>query len=395
MQGGRVPNFYEFFAGGGMARAGLGEGWTCTFANDFDPMKAETYRNNWGRGHLVEGDVARLTASQLPGQAALAWASFPCQDLSLAGASAGLGEAFDTRRTRSGTFWPFWNLISQLGSDDRAPQIIALENVWGILRSNSGKDFKAICEALSSQGYRFGALVLDAKLFLPQSRPRVFIFGVRSELPISHHLMSGQPLMEWHPAALREAVALLGPELAQNWIWWNLPQPKESTLKFSDIVRENPEGVRWHSQDETHYLLNMMSVRNLAKVEASKRQNSRVVGAIYKRTRVENGLRVQRAEVRFDEVAGCLRTPGGGSSRQTIIVVEGERIRTRLLAPREAADLMGLPPDYRLPSRYNDAYHVAGDGVAVPAVKFLRDSLFDKLLAGWQGDSIIPAVAAE
>lgn len=390
-----MPEYYEFFAGGGMARAGLGDGWTCTFANDFDPMKAETYRNNWGRGHLVEGDVAKLTVSQLPGKAALAWASFPCQDLSLAGSNAGLGDALTSKRTRSGTFWPFWDLMGQLASADRAPQIVALENVWGILRSKAGKDFKAVCMALAEQGYRFGALVLDAKLFLPQSRPRVFIIAVQSDLPIPHQMTTKLPNSVWHPAALREAVAQLGPELEKNWLWWNLPQPQVSKLKFSDLVHENPLGVKWHNPEETLKLLNMMSARNFEKVEAAKRAGFRVVGTIYKRTRIEDGIRVQRAEVRFDDVAGCLRTPGGGSSRQTIIVVEGEKVRSRLLAPREAADLMGLPSNYRLPSRYNDAYHLAGDGVAVPVVRFLRESLFDRLHATWNSNSTLSSVAAE
>ena len=35
-----TASYYEFFAGGGMARAGLGPDWTCLFANDFDPKKA-------------------------------------------------------------------------------------------------------------------------------------------------------------------------------------------------------------------------------------------------------------------------------------------------------------------------------------------------------------------
>jgi hypothetical protein len=88
-----VPTFYEFFAGGGMARAGLGAGWRCTFANDFDEMKAATYRENWGADHLVCGDVANVKTSDLPGIADLSWASFPCQDLSLAGDYRGLGRA--------------------------------------------------------------------------------------------------------------------------------------------------------------------------------------------------------------------------------------------------------------------------------------------------------------
>src|SRR3546814_4984080 len=94
-----------------------------------------------------------------------------------------------------------------------------------------------------------------------------------------------------------------------------------------------------------------------------------------------NGGKVQRAEIRFDDVAGCLRTPNGGSSRQTIMVIEGKRVRSRLLSPREAARLMGLPDTYALPKNYNDAYHLAGDGVAVPVVRFLAEHILEPLLA--------------
>ena len=38
-----MPSFYEFFAGGGMARAGLGKGWICLLANDFDAKKGLTW----------------------------------------------------------------------------------------------------------------------------------------------------------------------------------------------------------------------------------------------------------------------------------------------------------------------------------------------------------------
>ena len=107
----------------------------------------------------------------------------------------------------------------------------------------------------------------------------------------------------------------------------------------------------------------------------------RTVGTIYRRTRTdENGRKRQRAEVRFDDTAGCLRTPAGGSSRQTILVVEGKTVRSRLLSPREAARLMGLSDDYRLPERYNDAYHVCGDGVCVPVVRHIASRLLEPLL---------------
>ena len=87
------------------------------------------------------------------------------------------------------------------------------------------------------------------------------------------------------------------------------------------------------------------------------------------------------AEVRFDGLAGCLRTPRGGSSRQAIVVVEDGRVRSRLLSSREAARLMGLPDSYRLPATATAALHVAGDGVAVPVVRWLAAELLEPLLA--------------
>ena len=127
-----------------------------------------------------------------------------------------------------------------------------------------------------------------------------------------------------------------------------------------------------HAGGDASYLLSLMSDVNRGKVAAAQRSGRRVVGTVYRRTRPdEDGGKRQRAEVRFDDVAGCLRTPAGGSSRQTILVVEGETVRSRLLSPREAARLMGLRDDYRLPERYNDAYHVCGDGVCVPVVRYL------------------------
>ena len=170
----RPLTFYEFFAGGGMARAGLGDSWTCLFANDFDAMKVKTYRDNWGDADILEADVGRLTTRNLPGpRADLAWASFPCQDLSLAGGYRGLGAEGDKAPTRSGTFWPFWALMRQLGREGRAPRAIVLENVYGSLTSRGGRDFAALADALAGEGYKFGALVVNALHFVPQSRPRV------------------------------------------------------------------------------------------------------------------------------------------------------------------------------------------------------------------------------
>lgn len=366
--------YYEFFAGGGMVRAGLGEGWRCLFANDFDPAKAAAYRANWGDAGLCVGDIAGLTAADLPGTADLMWGSFPCQDLSLAGAGAGLGGK------RSGTFHDFWGLARALADDGRAPRIVAVENVCGTLTSHGGRDFEVICRTYADAGYRCGALVINADRFLPQSRPRLFVIGVREDAALDPALTTPVAEGPFHAPALRRAVERLPGELQSRMVWWRLPEPGLSNASLGSVIEAEPAGVRWHSAAETKRLLTLMSPKNLAKVEAARGTGERCVGGLYRRTRRDAaGLRVQRAEVRFD-IAGCLRTPGGGSSRQTLLVVEGGRVRSRLMSARETARLMGLPDSYRLPGSYSAACHLTGDGVAVPVVRHLAQWLLEPLL---------------
>lgn len=366
--------FYEFFAGGGMARAGLGKGWKCLLANDFDPKKAAAYAQNWGSDHLIVDDIRNISPDEMTGNPDLVWGSFPCQDLSLAGGGGGLGG------DRSGTFWPFVSHIQALRDEGRAPALIALENVLGTLTSHSGRDFTAICEALRNLGYRFGAIVVDAALFVPQSRPRLFIIGVRDDIGIPAAHLSEEPVVPWHSAGLKTAYKRLPADLQDSWLWWQMPTPAGRSQDFADLVEENPASCKWHSKSETTTLLSMMSEINLAKVETAKAAKTRMVGTIYKRTRHEHGIKVQRAEIRFDHIAGCLRTPAGGSSRQIIMIVEGNQIRSRLMSTRETARLMGLPDSYRLPERYNEAYHLTGDGVVVPVVRHIAQHIFQPVL---------------
>jgi len=371
------PIFYEFFAGAGMARAGLGSEWQCVFANEFDHKKSIVYTKNWEAPNVLKvADVSTLTTKDLPGEADLVWASFPCQDLSLAGAGAGL------KGDRSGTFWPFWRLMQGLVEEKRAPSLIVLENVCGTLTSHDGKDFDAICSTFVKAGYRFGAVIADAVHFIPHSRPRLFVIGVRDDLALTASAITANcPSPLWHTKGLLNAYNKLPAETQKKWLWWSPPAPAQRTTIFADLIEENPQGVTWSSPEETSRLLGMMSDKNLEKVDAAKRTGRLMVGAIYKRTRRDSlGNKIQRAEVRFDDIAGCLRTPSGGSSRQVILVVHGESVSSRLISPRETARLMGLPENYELPSNYNEAYHLTGDGVAVPVVRHLAEHIFEPLL---------------
>ena len=368
--------YYDFFAGGGMAGFGLGSKWQCLFANDIDAKKASSYRaNHRGGNELLLKDVAMVSPEEIPGAADLVWASFPCQDLSLAGKGAGLAGK------RSGMFRPFWQLVCDLNTEGRGPKMVAVENVYGAITSNGGRDFATLAASFSDLNYRFGAVVVDAMHFLPQSRPRLFIIGVRADLRLPEVCTQYAPSSVWHPPALIEGHSMLSASAKTRWVWWNLPVPQTRETSLSSLIEAEPKGVKWHTTAETNYLLGMMTDVNRKKVDAVKQLGINTIGTIYRRTRPDLfGVKRQRAEVRFDEIAGCLRTPAGGSSRQTIIMIEGDNVRTRLLSPREAASLMGLPPSYELPARYNDAYKLAGDGVAVPVVQHLAASIFEPTL---------------
>ena len=380
------PTFYEFFAGGGMARAGLGPRWRCLFANDFDAAKARAYVQNWSDADFRLEDIHRLTAADLPGRAELVWASFPCQDLSLAGAGRGLEGA------RSGAFFGLASLVAGLREQERAPKMLALENVVGLLTSNGGADFVALCRALQDLGYRFGALTMDAVHFTPQSRPRLFVVAVDRAMALPPDCVAPAPVADWASAALQRAHDNLPADIAQDWLWWRLPPPPLRNTMLADLVERAPRDVAWLDANKTARLLDLMAPLHRARVEAAKASGAKMVGALYRRTRRDaQGARVQRAEVRFDGIAGCLRTPAGGSSRESLLVVEKGRIRARLLSGREAARLMGLPEDYRLPKGYTDAYHLLGDGVAAPVVRFLAEHLLEPLA----GIPTAPLLAAE
>ncbi len=359
-------SFLEFFAGGGMTRLGLGNSWQCALANDIDSQKCTAYRANFGGEDLIESDIAAITLAQLPKAAPdLMWGSFPCQDLSLAGARGGI------KAKRSGAFFEFWRITEDLAAAGRMPRIIALENVAGLLTSNSGRDFATIVELIAGAGYRVSAMVIDAKIFTPQSRPRLFILGFSPGAEPAFALAAPNNEL----TSLCDAVERLPAKVRQNWGWLQAPKITGRNTRLSDII--DWAASDWHSPKQTKKLLDMMSQQQRNRINALTRHRARRVGAAFRRTRIEDGSTVQRVEARFDGLAGCLRTPAGGSSRQIIFAIEDGQVRSRLLNPREAARLMGMPEDYSLPESTTAALKLCGDGVCVPVVQWLAENIFE------------------
>jgi len=216
---------------------------------------------------------------------------------------------------------------------------------------------------------------MDAAHWLPQSRPRLFVVATRDE---GGPAASG-PCGPFHSRGVVAAWERLSEPARASWRWWRLPTP---SLRNTDLaaVLETDLDAGWFDAARTQRLLDLMAPLHRARLDGLLATGERRVGAAYRRVRREAGVRTQRLEARFDGLAGCLRTPAGGSSRQFVIVVENGEVRARLLTAREALRLMGVPDAYAVPGSTGGALKLAGDGVAVPVVRALSDGLLLPLL---------------
>jgi DNA (cytosine-5)-methyltransferase 1 len=364
--------FCEFFAGIGLVREGLStSGWACVYANDIDPKKRSLYQARFGEsGHFHLGDVWQTeeVVARIGDRPFLATASFPCVDLSLAGHYRGL------EGKHSSTFFGFAQVLKALG--DRRPKAVMLENVAGFITSRKGEDFAAVAKALADLGYRLDAFVLDAEHFVPQSRPRVFIIGVRDgfELPGSIAQPAEDGFLSPWRTRLQTAPHLRPPklvrlmervELSTGWMLFDLPPPPARRLQLADVI-DRDDGQEWWDAAEVERHYRMMSPLHSGQVDRLLAAGGLHVGTIYRRVRPGG----QRAEVRFDGVAGCLRTPRGGSAKQIVIVVDRGRLRMRWMSPREYARLQGAG-DFPLAGDRIQLLFGFGDAVCVPAVRWI------------------------
>lgn len=357
----------DFFAGSGLVRLGLSPDFETLWANDNSEKKRATYVANHPPHEFHLADIQGVHGSSLP-HADLAWASFPCQDLSLAGNLSGMNSG-----TRSGLFWEWIRILQEMKSQGKLPPILVAENVVGFVVADQGRHFKQAYTAIKDLGYRLGAIVVNADAFVPQSRPRAFVIAVSRKIPLDG-LTQRLPSGPFHPTGLVRTSFIVDDP---NWVWWSLPFPREKRSAFTDLCERDAQcDPLW----KTRELLDMLSPLNKKKLDAMRRTGHFFAGTAYRRMRPnEAGEKVQRLETRFDGVAGCLRTPNGGSSRQTVVLVNKGVVRTRLMTVRECARLMGAPDTYKLEGSYNDAYRAMGDAVAVPVTRWLASHLLAPL----------------
>ena len=311
----------EFFAGMGLIRAGLERcGVQTVFANDIDQTKAALYRENWGCDELRLADIRELSGLEVP-DVDIATASFPCIDTSVAGWRQGL------EGQHSSLVFEFLRIISEMG--ERSPKAILLENVPGFLTADDGAGFQRVNARLRDLDYHSRYICVDAAAFVPQSRPRVFVLA-------------------------RQRDGLDPPE----------PPCRRTDLRLFDVA--NRRGAWWGVEQKQGFLDSLSPIQNkkLAKYIANRRIS--YLGA-YRRTR--NGRPVW--EIRSDEIAGALRTTGGGSSRQAIVRVGRGKVDVRWMGLCEYARLQGAD-DLRYKSvSERQAMFALGDAVCVPVIEWI------------------------
>jgi DNA (cytosine-5)-methyltransferase 1 len=363
-----VKTFAEFFAGIGLMRSALErEGWRIKFANDIDPAKKEMYDANFAdsHDHFVLRDIHEIAPSEVP-TIDLATASFPCNDLSLAGSRGGLqGE-------NSSAFWGFTNLLKRM--DARRPPIVLIENVTGFLTSNGGRDFEDAMLSLNDLGYVVDPFILDASWFVPQSRQRLFVVAIQKAALTASRIEEGFFQSRVRPTALAEFI-FSHPDI--DWRIQRLPDPPTTDRRLEDVLDDPPhDAAEWWSRERAEYLLNQMSVRHRERAEKMIAAEKWSYGTVFRRIR--NGKSM--GELRTDGLAGCLRTPRGGSGRQILFKAGRGEYHVRLLSARECARLMGAD-DFKLTVPLNQALFGFGDAVCVPVVQWIARHYLNPIIS--------------
>ncbi|MFJ9395942.1 DNA cytosine methyltransferase [Streptomyces californicus] len=364
----------EFFAGIGLARLGLesaDRGFKVTWANDLEANKQSTYLGHFGQDDAkhykvlnIKDVAADIVAAGVPRNLDLAWASFPCTDLSLAGGREGLaGKA-------SGTFWNLMEILRCLGADK--PRVVALENVNGFATSHAGEDIRAAVRKLNELGYSVDVITLDARRWVPQSRPRLFIVASLVQPLDRDEARSTELRPKWVDAVLD------APGLVTHRALLPSPPPLLTSGWTNIVDADSAEGVEWWDKERTAKFM-----AELSDVQRQRVRDIAVTGKVIYRTayrRTRDGIPAW--EIRADDVAGCLRTAGGGSSKQAVVrITKNRQPRVRWMTAREYAKLMGAP-NYKLPESRNQSIMGFGDAVCVDAVRWLAEHYLEPLLSG-------------
>lgn len=318
--------FIDLFAGIGACRQGFeSAGGECVFTCEWDKHSQLTYSANFGDDSPIAADICDVKTDDIPDHDVLL-AGFPCQPFSIAGVSKknALGRPHGFACEAQGTL--FFEVARILR--EKRPAAFMLENVKNLERHDKGKTFAVIRNTLENElGYHISYRVIDAQLYVPQHRERIFIVGFRDPTKFDWSDL-------WAPEpGFNNLRSILHPEDGS--------QPAEPPFTTGPKAKVNPK-----------YILTDHLWQYLQDYAAKHRAKGNGFGF---------GL------VGPDDISRTLsaRYYKDGSE---ILISRGAGKNPRRLTPRECARLMGWPDTFRIPVSDTQAYRQFGNSVAVPVV---------------------------
>lgn len=325
--------FVDLFAGiGGFRIAMQAVGGQCVFSSEWDEAAKQTYFNNYGE--VPFGDITKPEIKALiPDYFDVLCAGFPCQPFSNAGLKKGIE---DTRGTL------FYHIAEILR--DHQPKAVLLENVKGLISNDNGNTIRTVLKTITDMGYRCNVsqeliesgpvsklkkecfrMVLSAKDYgVPQNRPRIYIVLWRADVNLEK---------------------------------FYYPEPEKTKTHVGDILENNVP-------DE--YTI------------------SDRLWAGHQRRRIENEQKGKGfGYCIFDhnsEYTSTLSHRYYKDGSEILIAQEGKN--PRKITPREAANLQGFPPEFKIPDSKVKAYQQFGNSVAVSVVTKISKQIVEQILEG-------------
>lgn len=382
-----------------------------SFACEIDKYARQTYLANFNPG-IMYTDLTAEEWDKPEQYSDLFIGGIPCQAFSLAGKR--LGE-LDKRGL---LFYDFYRYVK-----NQQPKVFIIENVKGLLSDNNGITFQNWCALLGrsmnthinmfnhedSLLYNLHFKVLNSKDFgVPQNRERVFLVGVKNDLPNTFHFPIGERLTKRLKDILEPEVdekyylsekmlELLteekkgnveianinkggqkGSVASENGLYigclsatdYKLPKLIQVSEPYCVAMRgrnpENPSDRTTGSPMEQRLETNSQGITNTI---TSVQKDNLIVEFEIADYRADEGLRI-----RANGLSPCINSsireaewdPKIGT-RNAPITSNGHRIRR--LTPLECMRLQGYPDSFIKPCSDSQTYKQAGNSITVNVMK--------------------------
>ena len=358
-----TKSYFDIFAGIGLLDYALiSNNWNLELALDYEPKKFKIFENHFNgqsKKYVVK-DIFELSGNQLP-NVFLGHVSFPCTDVSSAGKRLGVQNG-----NQSSAIDSFLGTLYSKPLEER-PSVLLTENVKGLLTSHDGKDIRYLLQHYNVLGYKNDILLVDAKHFVPQSRERVFIISTKAGLLPKK---MNEPIVVESWMRPKSVMKVISDNKDLSWAFLKMKQKPNILPKLEDIIDYSDRNY-WNNE-RTGYLLSQMPDKHKNWIADKLNKSEYHFATVFRRTRIKNGIKKSTAELRTDNLAGCLRTAKGGSAKQILVQVGKGEINIRLINALEAARLMGAPT-FKISKdiSLNDYLYAFGDGVCSSVIEWI------------------------